>query len=409
MKKLLSILVVIFSITFCQAQYFQATMTNQGNDLVFSIRPNPGGGNITTGWSDIEFFVRWPSNSAAFNFGAITVNNTNFPGVPIALNGQNAQGSEVGFNNRWFGSSFSVTDTTTYTDGTEYELFRVTLDSPASGINFELIHNTNFSPTYLVLTSQGGVDLANPTGNKFYGANATICAPQNYPPSTSGTNHIAFEPPLTPVCSITAISTSSLSTCTDNGTPNDSTDDTFTGDVTITFENSPATGTLELMGDGVGSIAVTGLTTTHTFTGVSMSADCTAINLTASFSATAACTFNNTNAGTAPGSCGTVVPDCNTITYVTTANSLTINNLVAPIVQVQIFDTENGWATVLNCSNNCDVPTTVLNNLAQSVYYVRVKFYTSNWQTICERIEQIEIGGVAPCANNGGDADGDGA
>ncbi len=189
MKNLFTFFLICFTIHFCQAQYFQATITKDANDLIFKIKANPGGGNITTDWSDIEFFVRWPDGSPTFNFGAITVNNTNFPGVPIALNGQNAQGSEVGFNNRWFGSSFSVTDTTTYIDGTEYEVFRVALDVPASTIDFQLVHNTNFSPTYLALTSgTGAVDRTAPTGNKFYGTLAMTCT--NCPAATGGTNHV---------------------------------------------------------------------------------------------------------------------------------------------------------------------------------------------------------------------------
>lgn len=172
-----------------KGQFFQATIDKDGNDLIFLLRVNPGGGDITTNWSDTEFFVRWPDNSPAFNFGTITVNTTDFPGINIPNNGQNAQGSETGYTNNWFGSSYSATSSSTYIAGLEYEIFRVTLDIPAANVNFELVHNEWFAPHYLALIDGSGGDLSNVAGNMFYGDNAMICNP-NCPASTPGTNHV---------------------------------------------------------------------------------------------------------------------------------------------------------------------------------------------------------------------------
>ncbi|MDC8005776.1 VCBS domain-containing protein, partial [Aureisphaera galaxeae] len=99
-------------------------------------------------------------------------------------------------------------------------------------------------------------------------------------------------------CAITAIAAVSNNDC-DPGT------DTFTADVTVTFSGAPATGTLDLTGDGTASVAVGSLdtATSHTFTGVTMVADGAAIDLTATFSDDVACTFNEPNAGTADPSC----------------------------------------------------------------------------------------------------------
>ena len=125
-----------------------------------------------------------------------------------------------------------------------------------------------------------------------------------------------------PLCAITAISTANLSACNDNGTPGTPADDFFTADVTVTFANAPATGTLNLTGDGTTNVAVGGLgsTTSHTFTGVQMSADGGPINLTATFSANTACTFTNANAGTAPVSCSVPPPSSCIITGITTSH-----------------------------------------------------------------------------------------
>ena len=167
---------------FSQAQYFQAYAEKQGNDLVFFLRPNPGGGNITTGWSDMEFFLRFPTGSAAFNYGSIVVNSTDFPGVVMPYNGNNAQGSETGYTNSWFGTSYLPTPTQTYNDGQPYEVFRVTIDVDPATIPFELVHNAFFFPTYLALASQTGSDLSSTGGaNKFYGGaiNCSCPSPNN--------------------------------------------------------------------------------------------------------------------------------------------------------------------------------------------------------------------------------------
>ena len=103
-------------------------------------------------------------------------------------------------------------------------------------------------------------------------------------------------PTCTTPCSVSAITVANISACIP-GTVN-----TFTGDVTVTFANAPASGTLNLTGDGTASVAVgsLGSSTSHTFVGVSMPADGTPIGLTATFSALSTCTFTNANAGTAP-------------------------------------------------------------------------------------------------------------
>ncbi|MCW5521237.1 hypothetical protein J1N09_15450, partial [Aureitalea sp. L0-47] len=130
--------------------------------------------------------------------------------------------------------------------------------------------------------------------------------------------------------------TSNLSACNDNGTPANSADDFFTADVTVTFANAPATGTLDLTGDGTASVSVVGLTSPHTFTLVQMTADGGAIDLTATFSDDAPCTFNETNAGTAPASCS--VAPCS-ITAIGTSNLSACNDNGTPANSADDFFT----------------------------------------------------------------------
>jgi len=108
-------------------------------------------------------------------------------------------------------------------------------------------------------------------------------------------------------CNVSAIVSNSISSCNDNGTPMDDSDDFFTADITVTFGNAPSSGTLDLMGDATVSVAVGSLdsATSHTFTGVTMSADGTDIAIMATFSDNMSCAFNEPNTGTAPASCNT--------------------------------------------------------------------------------------------------------
>lgn len=111
-------------------------------------------------------------------------------------------------------------------------------------------------------------------------------------------------------CSISAISVANISACNDNGTPSVVGDDTFTADVTVTFENAPINGSLSIGGDGSALVAVGSLNsaTSHTFNGVTMTADGNPIFLTSNFTAAQGCNASNTNAGIAPANCSPLAP-----------------------------------------------------------------------------------------------------
>ncbi|WP_299126397.1 hypothetical protein, partial [uncultured Winogradskyella sp.] len=104
-------------------------------------------------------------------------------------------------------------------------------------------------------------------------------------------------------CNITAITSSNIDACNDNGTPTNLFDDTFTADITVTFVATPGSGTLDLTGDGTASVSAVGLTSPHTFINVVLPANGNAISLTATFSAENICPFEDTNVFTAPAEC----------------------------------------------------------------------------------------------------------
>ncbi len=126
-------------------------------------------------------------------------------------------------------------------------------------------------------------------------------------------------------CTATGIILTNQSACNDNGTTGTETDDFFTADVIVTYFNPPPGGTLDLTGDGTASVAVGSLdsTTSHTFVGVQFPADGGAIDLTATFSGDPACSFNEPNAGVAPGPCS--VPPCD-VSDITTTNLSACND-----------------------------------------------------------------------------------
>ncbi len=134
--------------------------------------------------------------------------------------------------------------------------------------------------------------------------------------STSTDNTVTF----TAACNILTAVFSNASTCNNNGTPADATDDFFTADVTVTFVNAPATGLLQfepgndaIPGGGALSVSVVGLTSPYTFTGVRFKADGTITIAEIEFSAQpTTCVITAT--GPTVSSCSGAVDPCSVIT-----------------------------------------------------------------------------------------------
>ena len=95
----------------------------------------------------------------------------------------------------------------------------------------------------------------------------------------------------TPQCEITAITAGAQSDC-------DSTTNTYTQDVTVTYANAPSNGTLDVNGQ---SFAITGSPQTVTLTG--LISDDQPVDVTASFSADSTCSLTVPELFTAPTSC----------------------------------------------------------------------------------------------------------
>ena len=112
-----------------------------------------------------------------------------------------------------------------------------------------------------------------------------------------------------PSCEIKGITVFNESACDDNGTA-DPSDDFFTADVFVYYENPPATGFLNLFGDAQAMDSTFAQDTAVVFSGLTFPADGGAIALGASFSADTSCSLFEPNAGTAPGPCSVEPPSC---------------------------------------------------------------------------------------------------
>ena len=120
----------------------------------------------------------------------------------------------------------------------------------------------------------------------------------------------------------------------------------------------------------------------------------------------------NTNNDTVNGNCqcvGTPVSTGCDVTITQDGNSIKVNGLNAAITSVKLLD--QSWNTLASCddwTNPCG-SMELFDNLANGTYHVQVKTY-ADWSTpICDLFESFTIGGnTGPCDGQGGDADGDG-
>jgi hypothetical protein len=89
-----------------------------------------------------------------------------------------------------------------------------------------------------------------------------------------------------------------------------------------------------------------------------------------------------------PGSTGGGT-DCGTISVVGGAGNITISNLTAPVVFVQVFDA-NFYPT-FSCAGNCNTPVQAINGLVAGTYFVKIDFLTANYTPICNKEQYVTV------------------
>ena len=192
MKKLyyhfVSLLTLIALVNGVNAQTttrFQASFSYTGNTISFKVKPQA---TTTTTFSVIEFFVRVPSGAPAFNWGSLNENTTNFPGMgQFAIDPSPPADPGFRVTHFFYTAPEPITTAASYTGGTEYEVFNVTIDVDPATLNMQLVHSPgDEDPYYLALTDGLGQDLrpalettffyptTNTSGDPYFLALATV-------------------------------------------------------------------------------------------------------------------------------------------------------------------------------------------------------------------------------------------
>lgn len=169
---------------------FAASLTNTNNVITFQLKPDV---TTTTGFSTIEFFLRYPDPSPAFNYGTVTVNTTAFPGM--AGNG-NVGGGAVG-SGAWeierdnpayilpgyhvdhfiFTAPAATTTPASYTAGTAYDVLSVPLIGATNTVDFQFVSDDFEATYYLAITDETGVIDLRPATPANYFFPATLSTP----------------------------------------------------------------------------------------------------------------------------------------------------------------------------------------------------------------------------------------
>ncbi|MFK7808260.1 MAG: T9SS type A sorting domain-containing protein [Saprospiraceae bacterium] len=91
------------------------------------------------------------------------------------------------------------------------------------------------------------------------------------------------------------------------------------------------------------------------------------------------------------------------LTISTTDNSMTIENLEATHIILKLFNPD--FSINYICNDNCDSPTTVINDLQEgTTYFLSVNLYDENWSLICQESMYVDIdGGSPPCTDDDND------
>jgi hypothetical protein len=184
MKKIyLAFIILSVSVGSLAQGKFSATVTNTDNLLTFKIKPDV---TTTTGFSGIEFFLRYPTSSAPFSYGLVTVNTTDFPG----MQGNGTIGGGAAGSGQWeiihndpnvaaipgynvdhflYTAPATITTSASYTGGTSYDVISVYLiGTPPAQVDFQFISDDSYATSYLALTDQNGGDLLPGSLNNYF-------------------------------------------------------------------------------------------------------------------------------------------------------------------------------------------------------------------------------------------------
>jgi hypothetical protein len=86
--------------------------------------------------------------------------------------------------------------------------------------------------------------------------------------------------------------------------------------------------------------------------------------------------------------------DCSTITITPATSSISLGGLTAPVITVHVFN--SSWATVFNQTYTNSPGTVNIPSLSPGTYNVKINFYTSSWNSICEKFQSVVVQNTPP-------------
>lgn len=213
-------------------------------------------------------------------------------------------------------------------------------------------------------------------------------------------------------CKISDITVDNIGSCNNGAIATDPSNDFYTANVTVTFSTPVLTGTLDLSGDIIGTTpsvdasTLVGLTS-YTFVGVQLTADGTAIDLTAAFSDEATCTYSEANVDSGMDPCcavESVVVDNTSICDDNNTTDITTDDTFTTEVTVTFYNAPASGDLVLSG----DVFATVDVTTITSPYTFNLTLpangndfnVTANFSADMMCMGTTVITGVASCSNN---------
>ncbi|UEG50209.1 T9SS type A sorting domain-containing protein [Ferruginibacter lapsinanis] len=167
-------LVLLASVSFAQKFSTKVTKSLAGDAITFSIVPDA---DVTTDFSVVEFFIKYPIASPQATYGTIAVNTTNFPGMTIAgalgewfIEKDNAAYTIPGYHvdHLVYTAPAAVTTSRLYSAGTVYDMITIPISGVTLDDNFRVVHQDSEASFYVALSSGGGADLRPASLNSMF-------------------------------------------------------------------------------------------------------------------------------------------------------------------------------------------------------------------------------------------------
>jgi hypothetical protein len=85
----------------------------------------------------------------------------------------------------------------------------------------------------------------------------------------------------------------------------------------------------------------------------------------------------------------TGTPDCSKITMTALNKAIKIKGLIAPVIGVQVFN--SNWSSAFSQTYTNSPDSITVSNLGASTYHVKVTFNNASWALVCEKMQDVTV------------------